>query len=295
MPKKIENPLREGLPSKIYLLAYGEPLTAYEMAKRIYGIKPPELGERAQIPATAKVSVWVKTMKTKGILSENRERKTFSKSEPLLDEIVKTLKDQNVELSDLEKHMINAIIDSREFRGLLIKTVGVPLGHHDGPIWVSHDIDSAWIIMNILAPFASLVSQRKKAQSLEFQPKTLKEFDEKLNFVSRFWKSKEFKIILDEMREEVINPMKIVGPNKNISEEEVLNIIKISVMLSLIPTSTLEKLGKLSFINQISRIPVEFVPFRRLEKILGKEVGRIKTRGEKKLSKVPEWEKRRAR
>jgi hypothetical protein len=298
LPKKIENPLREGLPSKIYLLAYGEPLTAYEMSKRIYGIKPPQMGERAQIPPTSKVTNWVKEMKSKGILSENEKRKNFSKSEPLQDEIAKTLKDQNVELSDLERYMINAILDSQEFR-LTVKAIDFPLGHHDGPIWVPHDIDSAWLMMNTLAPFATSVSLRQKAKGEPSQPKTPKEFDKKLNTIRRFWESKEFKMDMQSLKEELSNQMKTNGRSTTFPDEIILSVIKLSVILYLIPTSTLEKLVNLSFINRLTLILVsgglELFQLSRLEKIWRKEVERMNTRTEKKRSKVPDWKKRRAR
>lgn len=297
MPKKIENPVREGLPSKIYLLAYSEPLTAYEMAKRIYGIKPPIKGERAQIPATSKVSVWVKEMKSEGILSENEEGKNFSKSEPLLGEIAKTLKDQKNELSDLEIHMINAIIDSQEFR-LMVKMVAVPLGRHEGPIWGSYDIDSASLLMNFLAQFAAVISQRKKAQiALYYQPKTPKEFDKKLNLIRRLWESKEFKMDMQSLKEELSNQMETNGRSTTFPDEIISSVIKLSVILYLIPTSTLDKLGNLALISQLTLIPVsaglEFFPFSHfLETMLRKKVKQMQTSEEKKHSKVPDWKKR---
>ena len=85
MPKRITNPLRAGLPSKIYYLAYSGPITGYEMAKTIYGIKP------LAIPPTAKIYEWTKKLKAQRILSET-EHGLVSNVEPLLNEIESTLK-----------------------------------------------------------------------------------------------------------------------------------------------------------------------------------------------------------
>lgn len=326
LPKKIESPLREGLPSKIYLLAYGEPLTAYEMAKRVYGIKPPEPGARAQIPATSKVSTWVKKMKGRLILSENKEGKTFSKVEPLVDEIERTLKENKIELSNLEKHMVHRLLDSKEFRSL-VKNMELRLGHYDGPTWISHDIDSAWIIMNILAVSAAMFVIRRKTGILPFElPKNFEKsvyakklqetrefkelekigrfpleeskFDKRLNILKRFCETKEFEEFARAMTK-LLEQMKDTEVYEDRSNQEFLEIFRLTLLLRSIPTSTLEKLVNLSFINRLVMMPysagLDFFPFSRLEKVLGKEVGRMKTRKEKKLSKVPEWKKRRMR
>jgi hypothetical protein len=120
-------------------ISYCEPLTAYEIAKRIYGIKPPN------IPPTSKVSTWVKKMKGNGILSENEEKKTFAKVDPLLVEIKNRLEELNLELSDFEKHMIFCLLDSYEFRSFVKKMIPP----------IIYDVDSAWFIMNCLALIAS--------------------------------------------------------------------------------------------------------------------------------------------
>ena len=331
MPKKIESPLREGLPSKIYLLAYGEPLTAYEMAKRIYGIKPPEPGARAQIPATSKVSTWVKKMKERLILSENKEGKTFSKVEPLVDEIERTLKENKIELSNLEKHMVHRLLDSKEFRSL-VKNMELRLGHYDGPTWISHDIDSAWLIMNILATSVAIIGLRRKIKEIkaeilqpvipkEFEkldfvkrmqetkeykelakierfPQERSKFDKRLDILKRFWETKEFEEFARAMTK-LLKQVKDTEVYEDRSNQEFLEIFRLTLLLRSIPTSTLEKLVNLSFINRLVMMPysagLDFFPFSRLEKVLGKEVGRMKTRKEKKLSKVPEWKKRRMR
>ena len=37
MPRKIENPLMEGLPAKIYFIAFIDPDSGYKIAEKIYG------------------------------------------------------------------------------------------------------------------------------------------------------------------------------------------------------------------------------------------------------------------
>ncbi len=298
MPKKIENPLREGLPSKIYLLSYCEPLTAYEIAKRIYGVKPPH------IPPTSKVSTWVKKMKENGTLSENEEKKTYARVDPLIVEIESTLKEHDVELSDFEKHMISRLLDSQEFRWL-VKKLMPPM---------SYDIDSAWIIMNHLALVASVRVLREKMpevpqletprgfiqkhagkleETREFRslekigrfPSKESEFDERLKILRRFWETKEFRELTSEITE-LLKEAEVFG---DLSDEEVLEFFKLDLLLRSIPISTLEKLTNLGFLNRLISIPAlagfDFFPFHRLERVLEREVNRMKTRERKKLLK----------
>ena len=53
MPKKITNPLRSGLPSKIYFLAYSKPISGYQIAKEIYS---------RDYPPTSKIYNWTKKL-----------------------------------------------------------------------------------------------------------------------------------------------------------------------------------------------------------------------------------------
>jgi hypothetical protein len=102
--------LREGLPSKIYLLAYNGPITGYAIAQKIYGIKSPA------IPPTSKVYNWIKKMKTDKLLSETENGGLCSNAEPLLNEIIKTLKVKKMTLTEAEKRTVLKLINSSNFR-----------------------------------------------------------------------------------------------------------------------------------------------------------------------------------
>lgn len=136
MPKKITNPLREGLPSKIYLLAYGDHVSGYEIAKRIYG-------KEYRIPPTAKVYGWLKKLEKDNIVSIGRGEKKggiTSNVDPLINEVEKDLKDRKVELSDFERHVLGKILDSQIFRDLVKETAeSLPL---------EYDIDAVRTIMS---------------------------------------------------------------------------------------------------------------------------------------------------
>ena len=60
MPKIIDNPIKTGAKSKIYLLAYPEPITGYAIAQRLQ----PE----HKHPSTARVYTNLKSMKEDGFI-----------------------------------------------------------------------------------------------------------------------------------------------------------------------------------------------------------------------------------
>jgi hypothetical protein len=81
----------------------------------------------------------------------------------------------------------------------------------------------------------------------------------------------------------------------DLSDEEILGIFKLDLLLRSIPTPTLEKLTHLAFLNRLISIPAsagfDFFPFDRLEKALKKEVQRMKAHKERNLLKIPEWKR----
>ena len=132
MPKKITNPIRAGLPSKIYLLAYNGPKSGYEIASKIY--------KREKYPPTSKIYSWTKKMEGKEL--SKTEKGYISKIDPLLNEIEITLKNYDIELSDFDKHVLFKILDSPEFRSYVEDAnCNIPL---------DQDFDSAWVIMSTL-------------------------------------------------------------------------------------------------------------------------------------------------
>ncbi len=119
MPKRITNPIREGLPSKIYLLAYGKPITGYEIARRIQGIKTPGSGERAITPQTGKIYGWLKKLMDDGYVIK-KENGYLSKAEPLLKEIEEAL---NGDIDDSEKDVLLKLLNSEIFRSHIEKNL----------------------------------------------------------------------------------------------------------------------------------------------------------------------------
>jgi len=116
MPKTIENPIREGMPSKIYLAAYGEPLSVYEIAKRIHRV------EKSNVPRTDQIYRIVKDKYPNYFERETIEGKRGrpkpikSRAEPLLKEVEDAVKSK---LSDSEKEILLWILDSKEFRSFV--------------------------------------------------------------------------------------------------------------------------------------------------------------------------------
>jgi len=138
MPKTITNLLREGLPSKIYLLAYNGPVSGYEVARKIQGLKSGE------VPQTGKIYGWVKKLKAEGIIRETEEG-FISDVDPLLNEIARTLKeDHNVSLSEFERYMTCKILDEEPFRAL------VEFSHFYKKDFFKGEVDAAHELMEIL-------------------------------------------------------------------------------------------------------------------------------------------------
>jgi hypothetical protein len=113
MPKKIENPLTEGLPSKVYLMAFSTPKSRYQIAREIYNIP------KGQIPPTAKVSNVVRDLLTDTTYGKKymieTENGVLSNVGPLADEIEIELKNHNMILTDREKIELTAFLHA-DFR-----------------------------------------------------------------------------------------------------------------------------------------------------------------------------------
>ena len=162
MPRRITNLIREGLPSKIYLLAFNGPVSGYEIAKKIYGVE--------KYPPTAKVMVWLKKLVAEGIVSKTEEGYR-SNVEPLVDEIAVALRsDHDVELSDFEKYVLEKTVDYLRFH-ILNRDFFLHKGYF------LRETDAARELMDGLGSYmmlSSLISRK------EFKITTTAEFDEKL-------------------------------------------------------------------------------------------------------------------
>lgn len=111
--RSITNPLKEGLPSKIYLTAFSKPISRYGIAKILYSTP------QGQVPPTAKVSNVVKDLLLKGYLEEIKGEGVYSKIEPLIIEIEKELQKENIILTKEEKVELSAFLGG-SFRYLLV-------------------------------------------------------------------------------------------------------------------------------------------------------------------------------
>jgi len=108
VPKVIRNPLREGLSSKIYLLAYNGPITGYRIAEKING------KSAGSVPQTAKIYGVAK--KLLGSALKKTEEGYISLSEPVLHNIEWFFFDRNIDFSELESYMLGKVLDDEYFR-----------------------------------------------------------------------------------------------------------------------------------------------------------------------------------
>ncbi len=174
MPKKITNPLRSGLPSKIYLTAYSKPISGYEIARRVYWITSAPK-ERAQIPPTAKVYSWLKKLEEDGLVRKLDEG-YLSQAAPLISEIEKTLEVHTAKgVTAFEKKILVKILDSKEFKSYV--------GERASKIDLREDVDAAREISECLVvPFLVLKILKTEIENPEVlelrEPATIGKFDE---------------------------------------------------------------------------------------------------------------------
>jgi len=192
VPKRITNPLRAGLPSKIYLAAYGKPTSGYEIAQRVYGITS-VLGERAQIPPTAKIYEWLKKLEKAGSVIRTEDG-YFSCHTPLLNEIEKMLEVHRAKkLTALEKKILLSILDSREFRSYA--------GERTSKIDLREDVDAARELTELLVVLSltlkGLKTEIKNPEILEFPELTSAEEFNKL------WDGDMISVIEEKVKEKL--------------------------------------------------------------------------------------------
>jgi len=236
MPKRITNPLRAGLPSKIYYLAYSRPITGYEMAKTIYGIKP------LAIPPTAKIYEWIKKLKNQRILTET-EHGLFSNVEPLLNEIELTLKKKgNTDFLTFEKHITRKILDCKEFRASIGKF------NLEKSFQQNQDFDAASEIMEFLSFQAMRIIS---SNVFKHEARNQKEFDKFFEIDLKLIHDPEVQKELqdaDFLLKDIKDPKKLIETKKRISEMKnypLLDIDSLGIFLA-VPNTTLEQLCKLN-------------------------------------------------
>jgi len=110
MPKKIRNPLRDGMPSKIYLAAYPEAISGYQIGQKIQRVDNPRL-DRIYNIVNKDYSDLFERMEQKG--ERGGPKPIISRSEPLITEFEDILGER---LTDLEKEKLLQFLNSKEFR-----------------------------------------------------------------------------------------------------------------------------------------------------------------------------------
>lgn len=127
IPAKITNPLRQGLPAKIYLLSLGTLTTRYKIAKIVYGVVK-------GVPPVGRISVTVRKMIEDGYLAEVEDKIT-ARIAPLVDELERELERYNVILTKEERNYIGRIMEVSVTHWSLFRI----LSGHDGEIPISGD------------------------------------------------------------------------------------------------------------------------------------------------------------
>lgn len=104
--RKISNYLKQGLPSKIYFLAYPKPISRYAIAIQIYNQQ-----------MSAHISESSKKMIVEGYLSEvGPKLNLFSNAMPLVNEIDNELRADNIILTKCEKEELTHALIGDTFR-----------------------------------------------------------------------------------------------------------------------------------------------------------------------------------
>jgi len=238
VPKKIENPLRQGLSSKIFLVAYGEPLTGYEIAKRVYGIE--------KMPITSKIYPKIAEMKGLGLLDEV-EGKNQSRVEPFLKELINLLSAEKIQLNDLERTILLRVIDSSEFRKYVLENVD--LGDYQ-----NRDVDAFRELLGLLAAImvAGLIGGKSRAQKIE----NIEDFENASNAANEKFLRERMHIEkkLEKDRRKIMSISKDVLGSRVHSEEDFrtfnreferktgLKTIKMVYRSSVIPQDLVEKI-----------------------------------------------------
>lgn len=105
MPRIIKDKLREGLPSKLFYLAYSNPKSIYEISVALYGKPQPQKLYRWKN--------WLSDPKRNYL--KNVDGKWLSDSKPLYNEILNILKKKKIKLNSIEEKWIEELLDT-DFR-----------------------------------------------------------------------------------------------------------------------------------------------------------------------------------
>jgi hypothetical protein len=207
MPRKITDPLTQGMPSKIYFIAYGGPISGYKIAKKIQGLKG-----RAKLPQTAKIYNWLEKFEEMGIVKKV-EGGWISQPQPLLTEIERRFKVKfehfskilsklelegeakaEPDLSEFERHVLLTLLDSEVFRSFVY--------------FISQDFDfkgdlnAINLMLNQLGIIFFQITEIKRIHSPEEHglrdPSTKEEFDAAWGQVQELLASENFRKELEK-------------------------------------------------------------------------------------------------
>jgi hypothetical protein len=130
---KIEVPIRDGQPAKMYLLAYPRRIKAYTLAERLFGRDPPPKKyanvRQGRVRQPNKIYNYLKHYPE---LFDKNEKGIISRGRPLAKQIEKTLEEKGQPLTPEEKSALLKFLDSPEFRAMIKPQEG--LKEYDSPL-----------------------------------------------------------------------------------------------------------------------------------------------------------------
>lgn len=109
-----EMTIEEGLASKVYLLAYPEPKSGYQISKEIYGYDHQSVRD-----VITNLDDYFMTVERE----EWRTARWFSNTDPLLDKITDIKKSEGITITSLERYIIKHILNFATFREWVKTTI----------------------------------------------------------------------------------------------------------------------------------------------------------------------------
>lgn len=112
MTKKSKNPFSDDVYTpKVFLIAYPEPISFTEIARKIDGIKPTDERQDPQNKTQVGVTRALEVLVPKYIEYDEKKKKYFSKAAPLSDHFKKILKRNGTELTSDEEQKLKKFLD----------------------------------------------------------------------------------------------------------------------------------------------------------------------------------------
>lgn len=196
MPRTITNIYRQGLPSKIYFLAYSEPKSIYKISQEIYNIskgfgRPQKLYKYRDL-----------LIKDGGLFKlPSAKDRWQSTPKPVIKEIIKITKNKNIQLEYFDKTLLTKIISSSFFRTYLKAYPHNISGEFDGMEMILQIFD-LWLIQK----FNWMKENERRYRKATKFPPFPQSLDEAKLFVKTFQKmqNKKKNKILNETKKDII-------------------------------------------------------------------------------------------